>query len=164
MEMLSIKKVFLIVVLMSMSLQADIFLQGSKGLGIKLGSASIGSENYTIAGLSANYFVVDGLSVGLGYEKWFSGTPDISKLTLESTYYIKANEDLRPYVGLFYRRMFISSDLFDDINSYGTKAGLAFMQDRLLLGAGLVYEKYDSNQRLFNDSQTYLELTVGFMF
>jgi len=148
---------------------SGMFDQSSMALGIKLGSASIGDEDYTIAGVSGSYFVIDSLSVGLGYEKWFSGDPDIDKVTLESTYYFKASETLRPYGGVLVRRIFINgSDVFgrsyDDTNSYGARAGLAFVQDNLLLSAGLVYEKYDTSQRLFDDSETYFELTIGFAF
>ena len=159
----------LFIALLALSLQADMFSKGSKSIGVKLGSASIGNEDYTIAGVSGNYFVIDSLSVGIGYEKWFSGNPDISKATLESTYFIKASDKIHPYAGVLYRRIFISgSDFFgrsyDDINSYGGRAGVAFVQDRLLLSVGLVYEKYDTTQRIFDDSETYVELMIGFSF
>ena len=140
----------MVLFLFSACLQADMFSQGSKSIGVKLGSASIGNENYTIAGLSGNYFVIDSLSVGLGYEKWFSGNPDIDKITAESTYFIQANENIRPYAGVLYRRILISGSdrfgrSFDDANSYGGRVGLAVVQDNLLLSAGVVYEKYDSS-------------------
>ena len=72
------KKIFLALLVVS-SLMGDVFSQGSKSVGVKLGGASIGTEDYTIVGVSGNYFVIDNLSVGLGYEKWFSGNPDISR-------------------------------------------------------------------------------------
>ncbi|PHR58482.1 MAG: ferrodoxin oxidoreductase beta subunit [Arcobacter sp.] len=161
-------KLFFLLII-SIGLQADMFVQGSKSVGLKLGSASIGNEDYTIAGITGNYFIADSLSIGLGYEKWFSGDPDISKVTLETTYFIRATDTVRPYGGLIYRRILISgSDFFgrsyDDTNSYGGRAGLAFVKDNLLLSAGLVYERYDSTQRLFDDSETYVELTIGFVF
>lgn len=168
------KKVFMIFIL-TISLQADVslhkslFSQGSTSIGIKLGGASIGNENYTIFGISGNYFVIENLSVGLGYEKWFSGDPSIQKATAESTYFIPASEKVRPYLGLFYRRMFINGSdrlgrSYDDINSYGYRAGISFVQDNLLLSAGIVQEKYDSTQRLFDDTETYAEIVVGFVF
>ena len=168
--------------LLAMSLQADMiskersqddshsfFSKGSKSIGIKLGSASIGDEDYMIAGLSGNYFVRDSLSVGLGYEKWFSGDPDIDKITLESTYFIEASDTIRPYAGVLCRRILISGrnrfgKSFDDTNSYGGRAGVAFVQDNFLLSAGVVYEKYDTTQRFFDDSETYVEITIGFAF
>ena len=168
------KKVFMILMLM-MSLHADVSLhksllsQGSTSVGIRLGGASIGNQNYTIFGVSGNYFIVENLSVGVGYEKWFSGNPSIQKLTLESTYFIPASENIRPYLGVFGRRTLTSgSDRlgreFDDTNSYGYRAGIALLQNNLVLSAGIVQEKYDSTQRLFNETQTYAEVTVGVAF
>ena len=133
------KKVLMIVIF-TMSLQADVslyknlFSQGSTSVGIRLGGASIGSENYTIFGISGNYFVIDNLSVGLGYEKWFYGNPSIQKVTAESTYFIPVSEKIRPYIGVFGRRTFISgSDIigrdYEDTNSYGYRVGLAFTKE-----------------------------------
>jgi hypothetical protein len=147
----------------SFGASSNVFSQNSVSLGVRLGSASIGSENYTILGLNGSYFVLDNLSVGLGYEKWYSGDPDIQKFTVESTYFIPASEAVRPYVGLLYRRIMIG-DRFDDVNAYGYRAGVAFVQGRLILSAGVVQEKYESNRVIFNDTQTYMEATVGFTF
>lgn len=148
---------------------SNMFSQSSVSLGIKVGSASIGNESYTIAGLSGNYFIMEDLSVGLGYEKWFSGDPDISKITIESTYYFPVDEKVRPYAGVLYRRVMIGNSdrlnkSFDDIDSYGYRVGIAFVQEKLLLSAGIVQEKYDTKQGLFDDTETYAELTIGFMF
>lgn len=168
------KKVFMIVIF-AMSLQADVslykslFSQGSTSVGIRLGGASIGSENYTIFGISGNYFVIDNLSIGLGYEKWFSGEPSIQKATLESTYFIPASEKLHPYLGVFGRRIFISGNdrlgrEYDDVNSYGYRAGIALVQNNLVLSAGLVQEKYDSTHGFLDDTEIYAEVTIGAAF
>jgi len=148
---------------LALSLQADMFSKGSKSIGIKLGSAYIGVESYTIAGLSGNYFVIDNLSVGLAYEAWLGGNPDVQKLTLESTYYVEASPEIRPYLGLLYRRILISNG-FDDTNSYGYRAGIAFIQDNLLLSAGIVQERYDSSRGIFDATETYAEFIIGFAF
>lgn len=158
--------VFLLLVL---SLHAEMFTEGSKSVGIKLGSSSIGTQSYVIAGVSGSYFVIDNLSVGFAYEGWFSGNPDINKLTLESTYYIEAGDTIHPYSGLIIRRILINGEdrfgrSFDDTNSYGARAGVAIIQDKLLLSLGVVYEKYDTTQGLFTDSETYLEAVIGFTF
>ena len=159
----------LVVVLLATSLMGDIFSQGSVSIGAKLGGASIGNEDYTIVGVSGNYFVIDDLSVGLGYEKWFSGDPDIDKITVEGTYFFHLNEQFHPYAGLLIRRILISGNdrfgrSFDDTNAYGYRAGVAFTQDRLLISAGIVQEKYDTTQGFFDDTETYLEVVVGFTF
>jgi hypothetical protein len=147
----------------SLSASSNVFSKNSVSVGIKLGSASIGNENYTILGLSGNYFVIDNLSVGLGYEKWLSGNPDIQKATVESTYFIPASEAVRPYIGLFYRRIMIGDGL-DDVNAYGYRAGVAFVQKRLIFSAGIVQERYESDRAIFNDTQTYMEAAVGITF
>lgn len=168
------KKVFLMLMLMiglhaDVSLHKSLLSEGSTSIGIRLGGASIGSQDYTIFGVSGNYFIVENLSVGVGYEKWFSGNPSIQKLTLESTYFVPASENIRPYLGVFGRRILISgSDRigrdYDDANSYGYRAGVALLQNNLILSAGIVQEKYDSTQNFFNDTQTYAEVTVGVAF
>jgi len=142
---------------------SSMFSQDNVSIGVRLGSASIGNENYTILGVSGNYFVLDNLSIGIGYEKWFSGTPTIQKLTAETTYYIPASENIRPYAGLLYRRIFIG-DNYGDVNAYGYRAGIAFVQGRLLLSAGIVQEKYESSRRVLDDTETYGEFTVGISF
>ena len=147
----------------SFGASSNVFSKGSVSLGVKLGSASVGSEDYTILGLNGSYFVLDNLSVGLGYEKWYSGNPDIQKATLESTYFIPASEVVRPYLGLFYRRIMISDGL-DDVNAYGYRAGIAFVKDRLIFSVGIVQERYESDRAIFNDTQTYMETTVGVTF
>ncbi len=150
-------------VALALGLHAGMFSQGSKSVGIKLGSASVGNEEYAILGLKGNYFAVNDLSLGLGYEKWFSGDPDIQKVTAETTYYIPAHEEVRPYLGLLYRRIIIGGGL-DDVNAYGYRAGIAFVSDDFLISAGIVQEKYDSAQRVFGDTETYAELIIGFVF
>lgn len=162
-------KKILLVILMTMTLQADMLSKGNTSVGVMIGGASIGQEDYTIAGVIGKYFIIDDLSVGLGYEKWFSGDPDISKVTLQSTYYLKISEEVRPYAGLMYRRILIDGNnyrgqSYDDINSYGYRLGIAFIKDKLLIGLGMVQEKYDTTQGFFDDTDTYVELTIGFSF
>lgn len=147
----------------SLSASSNVFSKNSVSLGVRLGSASVGSEDYTILGLSGNYFILDNLSVGLGYEKWYSGNPDVQKATVESTYFIPASETVRPYLGVFYRRIMIGDSL-GDVNAYGYRAGVAFVQNRLILSAGIVQEKYESDRGIFNDTHTYMEAAVGVTF
>ena len=135
---------------------------GSKSVGIKLGGASIGSENYTIAGVSINYFALDNLSVGGAYEYWFSGNPAVSKGTLESTYFIPATEQLKPYFGLLYSHYFIED--YTDINAYGYRVGIAYIKSPMLFSAGLRQEKYASDRSIFSDNDATGEFIIGFAF
>lgn len=134
----------------------------SKSVGIKLSSASIGSESYTIVGASINYFVVDNLSIGAGYEYWFSGSPSVSKLSLDSTYYIPLSEQFKPYAGLLYSRYFLEN--IDDVDAYGYRAGIAYINSPMLLSAGIRQEKYTSDDVYFSDDDPTAELVIGFAF
>ncbi len=142
---------------------SDMFSQENISIGVKLGSASVGNRDYTILGVSGSYFILDDLSIGIGYEKWFSGTPSIHKLTVESTYYIPISESVRPYAGVLYRRIFIS-DSYGDVNAYGYRGGVAFVKGRLLISAGIVQERYESSRRVLDSTETYGEVTVGISF
>ena len=159
------KIVLILAVTMSLyagSLSSNGFSKNKMSLGILLGSSSIGVQNYTVAGVSVNYFVIDDLSVGLGYESWFNGNPSIQKLTLYSTYYIPASEEVRPYLGGLYRRVLISG--ISDVNAYGYRAGVAFIQNNILVSVGLVQEKYDTQWNISNDTQSYAEIVFGIGF
>lgn len=155
-------KTVIVLVMMWMTLSAEIFSQGSTSLGIKLGSVSISNENYTVVGLSGNYFILDDLSVGLGYEKWFSASPSIQKISAESSYFIPVDEKVRPYVGVLYRHILITN--FDNINAYGYRAGLAIVNRNLLISGGIVQERYESQTAIFDKTHTYAEVVVGFFF
>ena len=146
------RKLFLIV-LLGISLHAGMFSQGRTAVGIKLGSAYIGDEKYTIAGLSGSHFLFDNFAVGGEYERWFTGSPTIQKLTINGTAFAPVSENIRPYGGLFYRRIFIS-DGYDDTNAYGYRLGLSFVEGNFLISAGMVQERYE----------TYGEILIGFSF
>jgi hypothetical protein len=135
---------------------------GSKSVGIKLGGASIGSENYTIAGASINYFALDNLAVGAAYEYWFSGTPTVSKATAESTYYIPASAQFKPYVGLLYSRYFVEDN--SDIDAYGYRVGIAYINSPMFFSAGLRQEKYTSDRAIFSNEDATGEFMIGFSF
>ncbi len=155
-------RVFILLIL-ALSLHGDVFEKGSTSLGVKLGSASVGEEDYTVFGLSGSYFLIDRLSVGLGYEGWYSGVPRLEKLTLESHYYVEVGEDIYPYVGAFYRRIMISEGI-RDTNAYGYRLGAALIQDNLLIGLGVVQEYYSPDRGIFDGEDTYVELTIGLLF
>lgn len=142
---------------------SDMFSQTNVSIGVKLGSASVGNEDYTILGVSGSYFILDNLSIGVGYEKWVSGTPSIQKLTAESTYFFPVSKSVRPYAGVLYRRIFIG-DHYGDVNAYGYRGGIAFVQGRLLISAGIVQERYESSRRVLDNTETYGEVTVGISF
>jgi len=153
---------------------ADPFASGNKAVGITVGSGSVSYsggllitsrvENYYILGVSASYFVVDNLDIGLGYRGWFGGTPKIHQATIPVTYYMPTDSTFRPYLGAFYRYTDISSDLYDDYSSVGGRAGVAIVFRNGYAGFGWVQEVYLNAESTSDSSSGYPEATVGFSF
>ena len=163
-----IKKVLLALFLLASVSHAELFNRGNAALGIIVGSGSSttreGTQNYTVAGISADYFIIDDLSVGLGYMGWFGGTPTLNQVTAPVTYYIPLNEKFRPYLGAFVRETYIS-DGYDDYESYGAKVGVAVsFSKRLYLAIGVVQEFYGSGKYGNESSNTYPEIVFAFSF
>lgn len=146
---------------------ADIYLQGNKNFGFTLGSGSLKlgpfTKGYTIVGVSANYFVVDNLELGLGVRAWLGNTPSLQELTLPATYYIPVHEKYRPYLGAFVRHTFIEN--YDDYNSYGVRAGLAVeLSERAYMSFGWVQEFYEKDPFGSSQSNGYPEISIGVVF
>ena len=155
-------------VLLSSVGYAELFKKNNLGLGVAFGGGSISvgrtSQSYTILGVSAEYFVVDNLSVGVGYMGWFGGTPTLNQITVPVNYYIPLGEKLRPYTGVFIRETFVS-DGYDNYESYGAKVGLAYtISKNSYIGVAMVYELYGDNNFYTDSSSTYPEITFAFSF
>ncbi|MEL0629719.1 ferrodoxin oxidoreductase beta subunit [Psychromonas aquatilis] len=135
---------------------------GNKSFDVKLSSASVGREDYTVAGVGLHYFAVDNLALGAAYEYWFSGEPSIAKGTLESTFYIPVHETIRPYFGLLYSHYFVGSR--SDVDTYGYRAGVSLINDPLLFSVGVRQEKHISGNSLFIDEDPTVEFVVGLSF
>jgi len=163
-----IKKVLLGLALVSSLVHADFFVKGNTSVGVVLGSGSVSygprhTENYTIFGVNADYFVIDGLSVGLGYRGWFGGSPTKNQLTVPVTYYLPISEKFRPYAGVFVRETFVSGD-YDNYESYGMRGGVTMTISRnSYIGVGVVQEYYSIDGN--NDSSTTSpEFILAFSF
>ena len=154
--------------------QKKYFQKGTKGLGITFGSGSVqyrhsGSiytkiENYYILGVSGNYFLVNNLSVGLGYRGWFAGEPLIHQLDVPITYYIPIHDKFSPYIGALYRYTYVDSDIYDNYSSVGGRAGVAFMFKGGYAGVGWVQEYYLDNENTNSDTFGYPEVTIAISF
>jgi len=108
---------------------------------------------------------LDGLSVGLNLEAWRNADPTLTKLTPSIQYVFYKVPAIKPYVGAFYRRTYISG--LDDLNSYGARAGAYFQLGRnAFLGVGGVYETYsDCRESVYRScSETYPEVSLTFAF
>ncbi len=159
-----IKKVLLVLAIVSSVVYADFFEKGKTSVGVVVGNSSTAYDNYVIAGVSADYFVIDNLSLGLGYRGWFGGTHNRNQITVPVTYYIPLSEKFRPYAGAFVRQTFVSSSIVDDYESYGMRGGLTMALSRnSYIGVGVIQEYY-SNGIFEDSSSTYPEFIFAFSF
>ncbi|HEB81287.1 MAG TPA: hypothetical protein ENJ11_00325 [Gammaproteobacteria bacterium] len=141
------------------------FSRGSTSVGVVAGSGSAFNDNYIILGLGVGYYVVKGLELGIDAQYWFSGDPAITKISPQVRYVFTQPKTLKPYLGAFYRRTFISSDIYDDYNSYGGRAGLYFSSSGgVYIGGGVVYEKYADCDLFVDCSNTYPEILFQVSF
>ena len=139
------------------------FSKGSTTLGVVAGSGSFGNENYIILGVGAGYYVLPGLELGLDVQHWFSGDPAITKVSPQIRYVFTRTKVIKPYLGAFYRRTYISDR--DDADSFGYRAGAYFSANNgVYIGGGVVYEEYKDCGRFVDCSNTYPEIlfTVSF--
>ena len=162
-----IKRILWSLALIASVVNADFFVKGNTSVGIVLGSSSVSygryTQNYTILGVSADYFVIDNLSVGVGYRGWFGGTPSRNQITVPATYYIPVSKKFRPYAGAFVRKTFVS-DGFSDYESYGMRGGVTMVLSRnSYMGVGVIKEQYSGG--VFEDSSvTYPEFIFALSF
>ena len=162
------KKV-LVLIALSVTLYADSFSAGNMGIGLSVGSGSVsyttrGSQSYFIAGVSADYFMIDGLAIGIGYRGWFGSSPTIHQGTIPLTYYIPTGKSFRPYGGAFYRYTSFSDNNYDSYSSGGVRVGGAMMFEGGYVGFGWVQEYYLDASDQDNSSSGYPEVVVGFSF
>lgn len=168
------KRIILVLTVLSSLSVADTFDAGSKSIGITVGSGSVSYsggvtvgtnvENYFIVGVSGDYFIRDDLSIGLGLRSWTGGTPTIQQVTLPVTYYMPTHTSYRPYLGAFYRYTYIGSDNYDNYSSAGGRAGVAILFDSGYAGFGWTQEVYLNRDNMSNNSSGYPEAVIGFSF
>ena len=141
------------------------FAQHQKQFSLIAGNARAFGEDYFVVGLGVNYFVLDGLALGMNAETWSGGEPRINKITPSVQYVVYQIPGVKPYVGGFYRKVYIESS--DDLESSGGRAGAYFRSgSNAYMGAGIVYEKYsDCDERFFREcSETYPEVMISVAF
>lgn len=144
---------------------AGSFSQGRKHFSIYGGTGYAFNDDYFVIGVSGSYFVTDGLNLGLAFESWTGGNPDISKLTPSIQYVFYQPQAIKPYVGAFYRRTYIEN--LPDLESVGGRAGIYMSSgNNVYIAIGGVYESYlncdETTYRSCDDS--YPELGITFAF
>jgi hypothetical protein len=145
------------------SVSTPLFHQGQTRLSLGAGYGSLNNQNYGIVGLGAGYYLIDGLEAGLDSEAWLGSKPHIYTLSPGLRYVIYQWEQLKPYVGAFYKRSLYDS--LSPLDSAGARAGIVTpLSTHTYLSAGIVYEHYyRCNSTLYGDCDlTYPE--IGFSF
>ena len=123
---------------------AGAFAQGRKRIGFYGGAGSSYSHTYLILGVSAGYYLRDGLEVGLEFEGWLLQTPQFYKLAPQARYVFWQLRPVLPYVGAFYRKTWVTDD-FPDADSWGGRAGIAYTSGKGYAAVGVVYESFIDN-------------------
>ncbi len=144
--------------------QAGPYAKGSKRGNIVGGMGRNMGQNYLIIGGGFSYFVADGLSLGLAGEGWILQDPTFWKISPEARYTFWKMDRFKPYVGAFYRHTF-RADPWDDLNSLGGRAGVAYRKGGSYVSVGVVHEEYlDCDSSLWDCSTTYPEMSFWFSF
>jgi opacity protein-like surface antigen len=141
------------------------FSRGRVHFAVTAGSGSAFDESYFVFGIGASYYVLDGLGVGIHYESWSGGDPDITKITGSVQYVFQQMQTVKPYLGGFYRRTDVSG--LPDLDSIGGRAGVYIGAGRnAYLGLGLVYESYlDCSETIYRScDSTYGEVSFTIAF
>jgi outer membrane protein W len=143
------------------------FSVGHKNFGLTVGQDSAYGNEYTVLGVSANYFIVDNLSFGASYSQWLGNDPSIGQVTVPATYYIPLSSPFRPYVGGFYSHTFMGDDgqgnSYNDYDSYGGRVGVSMMTSgSSYVSVGWVQEVSDNGTN--SQSRGYPEFSGGISF
>lgn len=144
---------------------AGVFSQGHTHLAVVVGNGYAFNDSYLVLGVGVNYYLVDGLNVGLNVEAWTGGDPTMYKITPSVQYVFYQVPRISPYVGAFYRHTYIDS--LPDLDSAGARAGVYIAAGRnAFIGVGAVYENYlDCNKTTYKEcTETYPELSFTFAF
>jgi hypothetical protein len=147
----------------------DLFSKGKTDIGLYLGASSSMNYTYTVVGVSGNYFIADNLSIGGMYRNWFGSGPTQNEISLFTNYYVPLDRKFRPYIGIFGRKTYVSSDKIDDFASYGARAGMSMTTSKnSYFSLGYAIEYYDNcvATGLFSSecSRSYPELIFGLSF
>jgi hypothetical protein len=126
--------------LVSSSAAAEPYRQGSFRVSGGMGYVSSTAYNYVTLGGGGGYYVVDGLELGLDVNTWLGADPTVTTLTPSTTFTFFMVPQAKPYVGFFYRHWFVG-DSFDDVDSWGARAGLRIPAGPAVFSIGVVYEQ-----------------------
>ena len=117
--------------------------QGRFTISASLGTQSSFDHTYFAIGARFGRYMLPGLELALGGLKLFGGGPSIAMVSPEVRYVLyPVDWSVRPFVGGFYRHMFIGG-AFDDYDTLGGTLGFVWNQrgSSLVLGLGGTVER-----------------------
>lgn len=148
------------------AVENDPFAQGRMGISIYFGGGQTSTDSYYTAGAGFSYYLVNGLWLGLSGETRQGIDPTLYKASPEIGYVFPLRGPVRPYVGAFYRRVWVEN--YEDYDTYGGRAGV-----NVRMGQGAWFRiggVYESLRNCANTpvnlpcSDSYGELGVLFSF
>lgn len=121
--------------------------------------------NYFGVGAGVGYYVLDGLEVGLFALHEFGNGPSLNQVRPSLTYVAQplvGSWPLVPYIGGFYKHWFIGEPFFD-VDTFGVRAGVMYVNHRVVVGLGFAFEHVLSTCQVDCDD-AYPDVSVGFTF
>ncbi len=143
------------------------FKQGKIRVGFYGGAGSTLSQTYFIIGAGVGYYVLNGLEAGVDVEGWVLQDPTFWKVTPQVRYVLWQISPIRPYVGAFWRKTFVTGDnplIIPDYDSYGGRLGIAYRKGGNYLAVGAVYEKFNDYTGLGDNDVWYPEIAFWLSF
>lgn len=146
------------------------FDQGSMRIAVGGGtSTNINGDTAFIIGGGLNYYLVDGLEVGLDGDYWFGADPGRWSLSPQARYVLHFIPVLKPYAGAFMRQIFIDEP-YDDLTSLGVRAGAFWVSGGgSFFGFGVAHEVFtagcdEDDEGVDSCAITYPEITLAIAF
>jgi len=139
------------------------FKKGKVRVGFYGGAGSTWGHTYLIIGGGVGYYLLNGLEAGVDLEGWVLESPTFWKVTPQIRYVLWQMNPIRPYVGAFWRKTFVSGG-FADYNSAGGRAGVAYRKGGNYLAVGVVYEKFNDYTGPGDDYVIYPEFAFWLSF
>ena len=142
------------------------FKKGKVRVGFYGGAGSTLNQTYVILGAGIGYYLMNGLEAGVDLEGWVLQDPTFWKVTPQVRYVLWQISPIRPYVGAFWRKTFVTGDnsqLIPDYDSYGGRLGIAYRKGGNYLAVGAVYEKFNDSP-FTDDSIWYPEIAFWVSF
>jgi hypothetical protein len=97
------------------------------------------NTGYLVLGGGIGYFVWKGVELGADSSVWFLADPLLVHISPKATYYLAMHPKWVPYVGVFYRHIFVEAA--PDLDSVGGRLGIGMQQGPMTLSLGLVVER-----------------------